>query len=101
MQCKMFKQLGHEVIHVGVEGSDAPCSENVAVVSRDQWASACLLPDGSFNISPPAAYQEKWAGHVRQAILSRVKWPAEAIVCCTWGGAQIAATQGIKQFVVK
>jgi hypothetical protein len=38
---------------------------------------------------------------VRQEILARVKWLGEAIACCTWEGAQIAATQGIKQFVLE
>src|SRR5262245_61211956 len=33
-QCRMLHRRGHEVIHLGVEGSDPECSQNVAVVSR-------------------------------------------------------------------
>jgi len=37
--CKMMKNRGHYVIHYGVEGSDPPCDENVAVVSDELWRS--------------------------------------------------------------
>jgi glycosyltransferase involved in cell wall biosynthesis len=38
---------------------------------------------------------------VRAAIDARVSRPWEATVACTWGEAQIRATQGLAQFVVE
>jgi 4-hydroxy-3-methylbut-2-enyl diphosphate reductase IspH len=35
-QCQMLHRRGHEVIHIGVEGADPECSENVAAISRDE-----------------------------------------------------------------
>ena len=104
-QCRMLHRRGHEVVHIGVEGSDPECSENVAAISRDEWAAYYEHPgarryntqtDGKFQ-----AYQELYASRVRAAIEARVSRPWEAIVACTWGDAQIAATQGLEQFVVE
>ena len=46
-------------------------------------------------------YHELYAKNVREAILARVQKPWQAIVCCTWGGAQRPATKGLNQFVVE
>lgn len=35
--CKMLYELGHEVYHYGVEGSDPICTENINVVSNDTF----------------------------------------------------------------
>ena len=35
--CKMMSQLGHEVYHYGIEGSNPICTENINVVSRDTY----------------------------------------------------------------
>jgi glycosyltransferase involved in cell wall biosynthesis len=103
--CQMLHSRGHEVIHLGVEGSDPPCTENVAVISREEWAAHYEHPgakyyntatDGSLR-----AYHEQYAARVRAAIEARITRPWEAIVACTWGAAQIAATQGLPQFIVE
>jgi glycosyltransferase involved in cell wall biosynthesis len=104
-QCRMLHQRGHHVVHLGVEGSDPPCSENVAVASYDEWSSLYGHPGAKFyNIKNDGAYRpyhERWARAVREAILARTTRPWEAIVACTWGGTQIEATKDLKQFVVE
>jgi hypothetical protein len=104
-QCQMLHTRGHEVIHIGVEGSDPPCSENVAAISREEWAEFYEHPGAKFYETRTdgkfAAYQQLYARRVRAAIDERVTRPWEAIVACTWGDAQIAATKNLKQFVVE
>lgn len=34
---KKFHDMGHEVVHYGVEGSDVPCTENVEYIPFDMW----------------------------------------------------------------
>jgi glycosyltransferase involved in cell wall biosynthesis len=104
-QCRMLQARGHEVIHIGVEGSDPPCSESVAAISRDEWAALYSHPGAQpYNTrtdGPYAPYQKLYAERVRRAIDERVSRPWEAIVACTWGDAQIVATKGLAQFVVE
>jgi len=103
--CRMFVGRGHEVIHLGIEGSTPQCSEHVSVIPQELWASLYGHPgaaqyntrtDGEF-----APYHELYARNCRAAIEQRVSQPWEAIVCCTWGGAQRAATDDLNQFVVE
>lgn len=105
LTCRTLQRLGHEVIHLGVEGSEVTCSENVAVVSHDYWAKFYRHPgseqyqtrtDGPFR-----EYQQAWARGAREAILARTNKPWEAIVCCTYGDAQIEATRDLQQFVAE
>jgi hypothetical protein len=103
--CRMMRQRGHEVIHLGTEGSNPQCSEHVSVIPKDLWASLYGLPGSQrYNLETGGQYKpyhELYASNVREAILTRVKRPWEAIVCCTWGGAQRAPTSGLNQFVVE
>ena len=103
-QCQMLHRRGHEVIHIGVEGSDPECTENVAAISQAEW-SALYDPGAKFYTTktdgPFAEYQKLYATRVREALDARVTRPWEAIVSCTWGDAQIAATRGLAQFVVE
>jgi glycosyltransferase involved in cell wall biosynthesis len=104
-QCRMLHRRGHEVIHIGVEGSDPQCSENVAVISREEWSQYYGHPGAEFYNTQTEgkyrAYQELYAARVRPAIEARAQHPWEAIVSCTWGDAQIAATRGLRQFIVE
>ncbi len=104
-QCQMLKRRGHEVIHIGVEGSDPECTQNVAAIGRDEWAKYYAHPGAKFYTTktdgPFAEYQQLYAARVREAIDARVQHPWEAIVCCTWGDAQIGATRDLAQFVVE
>jgi glycosyltransferase involved in cell wall biosynthesis len=104
-QCRMLRQLGHEVIHLGCEGSDVDCDEHVSVVSEQEWLETYGYPGADYTNTKTdgrfRGYHSRWAENVRQAILQRTSHPWEAIVCCTWGGTQIEATRDLKQFVVE
>jgi glycosyltransferase involved in cell wall biosynthesis len=104
-QCQMLHRRGHEVIHLGVEGFEPECTEDVAVVSQEEWAKYYSHPGSKhYNTKSDGEYRpyhERWAKAIREAILARTSRPWEAIVACTWGGTQIEATRGLKQFVVE
>jgi glycosyltransferase involved in cell wall biosynthesis len=104
-QCQMLHRLGHEVIHLGVEGSDPECSENVPAMAREEWAKFYRHPGSEpYNNrtdGPYRLYHERWAKAVRDAILVRTSKPWEAVICCTYGDSQIAATRDLDQFVVE
>lgn len=103
--CRMMRMRGHEVIHLGVEGSDPDCTENVNVMSRETWERFYGHPGASqYNTRSDgeyAPYHAEWAANARAAIESRCREPWEAILCCTWGGAQQTAVQGLSQFIVE
>ncbi|MCI0360248.1 MAG: hypothetical protein L0211_17360 [Planctomycetaceae bacterium] len=96
-QCQMLHRRGHEVIHIGVEGSDPECTENVAAISRDEWAKFYSHPGEKYYTTQTdgnyAPYQVLYASRVRAALDARLSRPWEAIIACTWGDAQIAATR--------
>jgi hypothetical protein len=50
-QCRIFHRRGHEVIHLGVEGSNPECSEHVSIVPREVWAELYGHP-GAANYNP-------------------------------------------------
>jgi glycosyltransferase involved in cell wall biosynthesis len=100
--CRMMKAEGHEVVHLGTEGSNPDCSRNIDVMSHAEWnlvfgkrADTHLL-----KTDMPPDYAHKYNSRVRAAIVS-LGWTAKsAIVCLPWGGEQLAAVQGIPQFIV-
>ena len=104
--CRMMYDRGHDVVHLGVEGSAPPCTEHVSVVSKTRWGSLYgstpinqfynTRTDGDF-----APYMEEFATNARQAIQARCCEDFEAIMCITWGGAQRAAIEGVRQMVVE
>ena len=103
--CRMLHQLGHEVIHLGLEGSAADCSEHVDVAKLAEWVPlyghrrATDYYDCGVD-GPKAVYMERYVLRVKLAIAERTSKPYEAIVCNTFGaGAQQTACQGLNQFV--
>ena len=100
--CRMLMAEGHEVVHIGTEGSNPICSRNIDVMTHAEWepifgkrAASQLL-----NTDLPPDYARKYHARVKAAIVS-LGWPSKsAIVCLPWGGEQITAVQGIDQFIV-
>jgi hypothetical protein len=101
----MFHRCGHEVIHLGVEGSNPECSKHVSVIPQDLWSSLYGHPGAAqYNTrtdGPFKAYHELYAKNLRDAISAREQRPWQAIICATWGGAQQTATKDLLQFVVE
>jgi glycosyltransferase involved in cell wall biosynthesis len=100
--CRMMMTEGHEVVHIGTEGSNPICTRNINVMTHAEWepvfgerADTKLL-----KTDLPPDYAAKYIERTRSAIVS-LGWPAKsAIICLPWGGAQLSAVEGTNQFVV-
>jgi len=103
--CRMMKDRGHEVVHLGTEGSNPPCTEHVSVTPEKMWGELYGHPGtGFFHFETDGKYQpytDLYVSNVRKAIAERVSSPHSAIVCVPWGGAQQVAVQHLDQFVVE
>jgi glycosyltransferase involved in cell wall biosynthesis len=104
--CKMMHKFGHEVVHLGVEGSNPACSENVSVMPESRWRDLYGKPGAQFyNLETQAPgykeYHADFAANMRAEIVKRTREPNSAIICVTWGGAQQTAVQDLPQFVVE
>ena len=103
--CRMMTRAGHEVIHIGVEGSNPECTEHVSVVSHSEWKQFYGHPGANnYNLETGgkyAFYHKKWAKRAKLSILERCDDDYESIICMTWGGTQCKAVEGIKQFQVE
>jgi glycosyltransferase involved in cell wall biosynthesis len=104
--CRMMYERGHEVIHLGTEGSNPICTKHISVTSHDEWfklyghrsATDFYNIDTDKQFKP---YMEIFTKNSRKAIEENCKDPYEAIVCITWGGAQNDAVIGLDQFIVE
>jgi glycosyltransferase involved in cell wall biosynthesis/SAM-dependent methyltransferase len=105
--CKMLHRRGHEVIHLGNEGSTPECAEHVSVMSSERWEA---LYGGAkntdfYNLETQAPgfkeFMDEFSANMRAEILKRTPESNSAIICVTWGGAQQVAVQDLPQFVVE
>ncbi len=103
--CRMMLARGHEVIHIGTGGSNPECSEHIDAVPEAFWTKLYGHPGKNFyNLKTDGEfkpYHDRWAKTCREAIQARCTRSNEAIICCTWGGAQKIATEDLPQFVVE
>lgn len=103
--CRMLHKRGHEVTHLGVEGSETEGWRNVDVIPHHMWEKLYGHP-GSENYNtrrdgPFAGYHALYAANAKAVLLNECQHPKEAIVCCTWGGAQQDACVGVNQYIVE
>jgi glycosyltransferase involved in cell wall biosynthesis/SAM-dependent methyltransferase len=100
----MFRR-GHEVYHLGTEGSEPECTEHISVTPKSLWDTLYQHPGVNFyNLETEGKYKpyhDLYAAQARAEILKRCRRPYEAIVCATWGGAQRIAVENVPQFVVE
>jgi glycosyltransferase involved in cell wall biosynthesis len=99
---RMMMEEGHEVVHIGTEGSNPICTRNIDVMTHAEWEPVFgkRADSGLLKTDLPPDYAAKYNERVKAAIVS-LGWPAKtAIVCLPWGGEQLNAVQGIEQFIV-
>jgi glycosyltransferase involved in cell wall biosynthesis/SAM-dependent methyltransferase len=106
--CRMMKDRGHEVIHLGNETSHPAADENVAVTSFEQWSSIYGHPgtdyfDTAVDTPEREEFHRLFANNMRRALEERIGDRRDAIICVTWGGPQHEVTDSLKQsaFVVE
>jgi len=104
--CRMMMRAGHDVIHIGNEGSSVECDEHVNAATHAEWKALYGHPGANFydtrEDGPRAPYLRRWAKRAKLAILERCDEDFEAIVCMTYGGAgQRGAMDGVKQFEIE
>ena len=106
--CRMMKDRGHEVVHLGNETSHPVADENVAVTSFEQWSRVYDHPGtGFFDFSDDTPERQEFhrifADNMRRALEERVGDRHDAIICVPWGGPQHEATQSLRKsaFVVE
>lgn len=108
-QCSMFKKEGHEVIHLGVEGSSPECTEHVDVMKADVWEK-CFGKLWDLDINHPLfrkldgpfeQYHLEWSKNVRRAIQNRYTYPRESVVLVTWGASQWWGVRNCEQLIVE
>ena len=104
--CKMMHERGHEVIHMGTEGSKPICTEHVDVGPAKMWQELYgarkrtefyeIAENGIY-----APYMEVFEHRTRAAIVERCKKNWDAIICVPWGGVQFRAVKGLSQYIVE
>lgn len=105
--CRMMYDLGHEVIHMGTEGSNPVCTEHVSITPYDMWHDLYGNPGNRYyNFSTDgkyAPYQKLYVDNLRKAVQERVTDKWSSIICVTWGDAQKWAVEGdsLKQHIVE
>ena len=106
--CRMMKDRGHTVTHLGNETSHPIADENIAVSTLEQWSSVYDHPGSDFydiSVDTPERqeFHRLFADNMRRALEERVGDQHDAIICITWGGAQFDATDSLNRsaFVVE
>ena len=95
--CRMMKDRGHEVVHLGNETSHPVCDENIAVASYEEWSRVYEHPgtdffDISCETPERKEFHRLFADNMRRALEERIGTQHDAIICITWGGPQHEAT---------
>lgn len=103
--CKMLYRRGHEVYHFGTEGSDVECTEHIDVTSEKLWSELYGHPGKNFyhfemdgKYKP---YSDSYVLNTRKAMLKRINSDYEVIICIPWGGLQMQACKGFRQFIIE
>ncbi len=103
--CRMMLNRGHEVIHLGVEGSDVPCTQHVSVATEEYWLKTFGHPGSKFyNMSTDGEqgkYLDAWANKAKDTLNQLMGDDYTNILACTWGGPQMIAAKNVPQFAVE
>ena len=104
--CKMMHDRGHEVIHLGTEGSEPICTEHVDVGPKAMWQElyGARKRTEFYEIAENGIYERYMSvfeHRTRAAIVERCKKDWDAIICIPWGGVQFRAVAGLSQYIVE
>jgi hypothetical protein len=100
---KMFHERGHEVIHLGVPGSNPPCTKNITITTQEAFDAIYKnrTPNDPRNAEmegPCKPYQEMYAANAVKAIQENGGEPWTSLVLGTWGGPQQWVEERIRNF---
>lgn len=93
--CASLYKRGHEVIHVGVPGSNIRCSRNIDAVSKEVWEDLYVR-----NVGTLVDYLKQYEEGVRDAINNNAA-PYTAIVCANNKDYHKKCLEGVNQFIVE
>lgn len=107
--CRMMHARGHNVIHVGTEGSNPTCSHKLDIVPAEMQERLYGHPgDGYYNMETEGKYKilhDTYARECDSAIRHYCNKQGipdyHAVICATWGGAQNLGTSKLPQLVVE
>ena len=101
--CRMMHRLGHEVIHLGTEGSTPECTEHVSVSTSTDYQilygkRKSTEPYDIRCDGPMQKYMDLYVSRIQLAVAERTTKPWDAIVCNTFGaGAQQRAGEELQR----
>ena len=105
--CRMLTAQGYHVVHLGTEGSNPICAEQVDVVSYQEWNNLY----GSRKVTEEyeafklderhLAHKIKFMGNITEAIKARCGADYSSIICCPLGQVHKSAVESIPQFAVE
>lgn len=103
--CKGLHERGHEVIHVGVGGSNVPCSKSIDVVSYDQWhelyGNKKRTDFHQDSLGPEYQnYMNQYKNGIRNVILNCAS-PFTSVVCANMALYHKDALKDVPQFIME
>jgi glycosyltransferase involved in cell wall biosynthesis/SAM-dependent methyltransferase len=104
--CRMLTERGHEVFHLGTEGSNPVCTRHFSVTPEIMWRElyGARQKEEFYNLDtqgPHKAYHDLYALEAGKIMRAHGGEPYTSIVCATWGGAQAVAVNDVPQQVVE
>jgi glycosyltransferase involved in cell wall biosynthesis len=100
--CRMLTELGHEVYHVGNEGSNPICTRQFTVGNPQQWQARYggRRPTDFFDCSDND-YTANFYRQARRTVYRNGGEPFSSIVCLPFGQSQRLAVEGLSQIAVE
>jgi hypothetical protein len=102
----MLTELGYHVVHLGNEGSNPICTENVSLAPHEMWEKLYgkRTVDQNYDLNEGGVnkqFIDLFAANMRKSIQERMGAPYTNIICVPWGGCQRRAVEDLPQLVVE